>query len=90
MARVTIATVGIHPSRPGWLSLMRPDGSVSSWLSRHQGGGEGTIVFALDETGDRSVLWDSGPRHLFSDEIAWVAQRLAGQHRAVVRFAAQG
>ena len=89
MARVTIATVGVHPSRPGWLALMRPDGSVSNWLSRLQGSA-GTVVFALDETGDRPVLWVSGPRHLFSDEIAWIAQRLARQHQAIVRFAAQG
>jgi hypothetical protein len=90
MTRVTVATVGGHPSRPGWLALTRPDGSVSSWLSRLQGGAEGTVVFALDETGDGPVLWVSGPRHLFSDEIAWIAQRLARQHQAIVRFAAQG
>ena len=30
---------------------MRPDGSVSNWLSRLQGSA-GTVVFALDESGD--------------------------------------
>jgi hypothetical protein len=79
-----LATVGFHPSRRGRLALMRPDGSVSEWLSRHPAG-EGTVVFALDEAVGRLTV--SGPRALITDEVMRIARGFAWTRGAdVVRF----
>jgi hypothetical protein len=41
-----IATVGYHPSRPERLSLIKPDGAVSSWFARDTTREEAVAILA--------------------------------------------